>query len=41
MSEHDVMLLKMMFGTMICQASLVACAYGAGLIYRNLGWWNL
>lgn len=41
MSEHDVMVLKMMFGTMICGISLVFCAYGAGLIHRAWGWWNL
>lgn len=41
MSEHDLMLLKMMAGTMIAGISLVFFAYGAGLISRSWGWWNL
>ncbi len=41
MSTHDVMVLKMMSGTMIAGASLVFLAFGAGLIWRNWEWWNL
>lgn len=41
MSEHDLMVLKMMAGTMISGVSLVFLAYGAGLIFRSWGWWNL
>lgn len=41
MGQHDIMLLKMMAGTIVSGVSLVFCAYGAGLIWRNWGWWNL
>lgn len=41
MSEHDLMVLKMMAGTIVSGLSLVSCAYGAGLIFRSWGWWNL
>jgi hypothetical protein len=41
MSEHDAMVLKMMFGAMVSGLSVVFFAYGAGLIYRSWGWWHL
>jgi hypothetical protein len=41
MSEHDILVLKMMAGTMISGAGLVAFSYGAGLIWRSWGWWHL
>jgi ABC-type uncharacterized transport system permease subunit len=41
MSTHDVMVLKMMAGTMISGLALVFFAYGAGLIWRSWGWWHL
>lgn len=40
MSEHDIMVLKMLAGVLIGGISLVFCAYGVGLIARNWGWWN-
>lgn len=41
MSQHDIMLLKMMAGTIISGVSLTFLAYGLGLIHRNWGWWHL
>lgn len=41
MSEHDIMVLKMMAGTMLCGAGLIICSFGAGLTHRSWGWWNL
>ncbi|MGY4222705.1 hypothetical protein ACVMIH_000066 [Bradyrhizobium sp. USDA 4503] len=38
MTQHDLMVLKMMAGTMISGVGLIAIAYGAGLIWRNWGW---
>lgn len=40
MSQHDVMVLKMMAGTMISGLGLVTFAYGLGLICRSWGWWH-
>ena len=41
MSEHDIMVLKMMCGTIVSGISLVTLASGLGVIYRNWGWWHL
>lgn len=41
MSEHDLMVLRMISGTIVSGLSLVFFAYGLGVIYRNWGWWNL
>jgi hypothetical protein len=40
MSAHDIAVLRMMAGTMICGISMMLFAYGAGLIWRNWGWWQ-
>lgn len=40
MSQHDLMVLKMMAGTMISGAGLTFVAYGLGLIWRSWGWWQ-
>ena len=41
MSQHDVMLLKMCAGTIVCGLALGFFAYGAGLVWRNWEWWSL
>ena len=41
MSQHDIMVLKMMSGTIVAGLSMAFFAYGVGLIHRNWGWWNL
>lgn len=41
MNQHDIQVISMMFGTMIAGAGLVVAAYGAGIIWRSWGWWNL
>lgn len=40
MSEQDLMILRMMSGTIVAALSLVSFSYGLGIVYRNWGWWN-
>jgi hypothetical protein len=41
MSHHDILVLRMMTGTIISGISLIFLAYGLGLIWRSWGWWHL
>jgi hypothetical protein len=41
MSQHDLMLLRMMAGTIVSGLGMIAAAYGAGLIWRSWGWWQI